>query len=370
LIDEHRFSLYWEAPEQGTCTMANLDSAQSTITHSAALSLEERGLLAPIVGDPTDTKARAEYNRWLEANGDKRIDFARALAAFVEELNQGPERSPMLSVDCAGYSRAWTNMLGYPLFRGIAGRYDNELWDVRDILFRYAKPALKITPEVIGADRHAIHASRFGGHASLPSDVPWPTCSGGSMNFLGQIALQEIALTQAARELPKSGWLSFFAYDEWGSVGAGASEDDPDTKVIYISENQELVWRDSPQDVLDRVGEVVTSRLIFTEAWDLPDESDFVVTKEDQARLQEGNRASQFNEIEGAKRDYSCHLLGYSRHFRTSDPSRSADWRNLLCLSSVEGLGWNWCDGEHLAIFVQAEALRNGHFNRAFGYAS
>jgi uncharacterized protein YwqG len=326
--------------------------------------MEERELLAPIVDNPTDVEARANYNAWLEQRGDRRLSFARGMAAFVEELNSA-DRCPLLFVEPSGYARAWTNMLGYPLFTAI--RAKENLWPLRDILFRYARPTLRITPESLGLDRSPIQSSRFGGRASLPADMPWPTCKAGSLRFLGQIALAEIACTQVARELPASGWLSFFARDEWGHVGI--SDDDQETQVIHIPAHQQLVWRDTPNDVLDGAGDTAPCRLIFTESWDFPDDSDFVVSEKDQERLKAGENWVN-REIFGSEHGYSCHLLGYARHYRTSDPSPSADWRNLLCLSSVDAAGWNWCDGEHLAIFIPKAGLQQQRFERIFGYAS
>jgi len=343
-------------------------SAHTTVLNSAAQSLEERALIGRIADNPTDALAREQYSRWLEQRSDRRLPFSQALAEFVGEFNAASEQCPILFSSASGLSRAWSDMLGYPLFRGIK-RHD-ELWNVKEIVFRYAKPTLKIIPELVAIGGVPLQGSRFGGQASLPPDLPWPTCSAGPLQFLGQIALGEISLTQVARELPSSGWLSFFAHDEWGSVGA--SSDDRDTQVIYVAGDQELVWRETPQEIVERLGSVAPPcRLIFTESWDFPDEKDLIVAEADQNRLTGGDKWIDLRgTVLGDEAQYSCHLLGYPRHFRTSDPSPSPDWRNLLCLSSIDSLCWNWCDGEHLAILIPNEQLEAHQFDRVFGYAS
>lgn len=64
------------------------------------------------------------------------------------------------------------------------------------------------------------------------------------------------------------------------------------------------------------------------------------------------------------------HLLGYSIHGRTTEPSPGADWLHLLCLSSDDNHNWSWCDGEHLAIFVHQANVADHSFAHVFGSAS
>ena len=187
--------------------------------------------------------------------------------------------------------------------------------------------------------------------------MPWPTCSLGPLDFLGQISLAEIALTQVARQLPSSGWLSFFAYAD-------------STRVFHFTDEQELVWQDTPQEVQDRSGDMTTCRLILTESWDFPASDDKNVSPSDQDLLKPGEDWIQLGDLMGVEHEYSCHLLGYSRHYRTWDPSPSPESRNLLCLSSVLSLGWNWCDGEHLVIFIPSEDLENQRFEKVSHFAS
>ena len=68
---------------------------------------------------------------------------------------------------------------------------------------------------------------------------------------------------------------------------------------------------------------------------------------------------------------FGNYLAGYSLHSRRiGDPSPGKEWRHLLCLKSDRNLGWSWCDGEHLAVYVHEEDLRNGSFSRIYGYSA
>jgi uncharacterized protein YwqG len=245
---------------------------------------------------------------------------------------------------------------------------------MRELVLRYAKPRLSITPQVLPTGEPPLHASRFGGLASLPAEMPWPEYSQGPLAFIGQISLREICHTQAGRYLPNSGWLLIFA-DSFGVYG-----EEGDTQVIYVPEDCELAWREPPRHVREGFGESESSppcRLIFTECWDLPpDDSDLMVSEADQQRLKDIKEASAATEdfemmtVLHSGMQQTCHLLGYARHYRTSDPSPGAEWQNLLCVGSVDSLGWNWCDGEHLAIFIHKDHLRSHDFSQVTGYAS
>lgn len=329
------------------------------LVDSEAKSPEERALIAAIVDDLTDVKARAQYDRWLEAKRDWRYFFTQELTAAVDQICHQSKRAWSFPFFPELESPAWINMLGYRLFHDI--QLFTEFWDLRDIFWRYATPMLNIDSVPADIDRLALTSSRCGGPPSLPADAPWPVCSKGPLSFVAQIALDEIQLTQAATSLPATGWLSFFALND----RVGGNWDDKDAQVMYFPGDAKLVWRESPNGIdLD-------DTLKFTESWDLPDEGDFVVTEHDRERLMRVERDT-FHDLDGVRKDWNCgsHLLGYSRHNSTSDPSPAADWRNLLCLWSDTNVGWNWCDGERLCYFIKQQDLQAHRFDRVFGYAS
>jgi uncharacterized protein YwqG len=317
------------------------------------------------VADITDIKARSEYDRWLEERRDWRYFFTQRLTSAVEQICHHAKRAWGFPFFPKLESPAWINILGYRLFHDI--QLFPEFWDLRDIFWRYATPMLDIDSESVEIDRVAITSSRFGGPASLPADAPWPTCSQGPLSFVAQIALEEIQITQAATSLPTNGWLSFFALND----RVGGNREDQDARVLYFPGDAKLDWRESPKDIDITHSLGHPCRLRFTESWDLPDEEDFVITEQDRERLEQIKRDHDLDDV---RKDWNngSHLLGYSRHNNTSDPSPASDWRNLLCLSSYSNpnLGWNWCDGERLCYFIKETDLRALRFDRVFGYAS
>src|SRR5580704_6659577 len=131
-------------------------------------------------------------------------------------------------------------------------------------------------------------------------------------------------------------------------------------------------------------GEILRAcRVTSSEALDLPDWSEDghayeSVTKEltrAAATLRKGGRrpapAFAWDELRPSRESFQHHLLGYSVHSRTSEPSPGKDWVHLLCLGSEdENVPWNWCDGEHLSIFVHEDDARDGTWRRVHGYAS
>jgi uncharacterized protein YwqG len=347
--------------------MTTTNLSTSTVVHSAACSLEERELIAAIVDNLTDLEARNRYEAWLTERNDPRASLASSLTRATEAvlLKDGGNQNPFLQdpfLRGEGYSESWCALLGLPFVQCVT--LHEEFRKAREIALRHARITLDIRSEAVAAESLTLLQSRFGGRAALPKDVPWPECDEGPLSFLGQISLKEIELTQAARLLPAGGWLSFFALGD--RVGAGA-EGLKDCQVFYAGPEAKVEYRDPPAGT-----ELSTDpcRLIFTEGFDLPDGQDFVVSEEDQSALKEINEWFDFDEYRNPWRKGDHHLFGYARHYRTSDPSPGANWVNLLCLGSSYGTGWNWCDGEHLAIFIEDVDLKQGRFDRVFGYAS
>jgi uncharacterized protein YwqG len=263
-------------------------------------------------------------------------------------------------------------MLGVPLIKGII---ELNLLDVKDAILHLARPIVTITTKRTKENLIPIGGNKFGGHPDLPVDVGWPRCTKGPLGFLGQIALQELQGTQVGRALPRDGLLSFFAYQNFhtgyqpGVVEAIAG----DTQVLYTPGSASLQHRKPPDDLNEDGNAILPAcRLVFCETWDLPDREDTLPRRyaADLRKLQKGGRGERLHDVRAKCHSFGHHLLGYSVHFRTSDPSRGPDWSHLLCLDSDDHLGWSWCDGEHLAVFVHEKDLRSGRFARIFGYAS
>jgi uncharacterized protein (TIGR02996 family) len=329
---------------------------------------EEYELISAIVADLRDEAAKLVYADWLEARGDPRSTFVRELVAATRSLGK---RTGL--PEYKDYPPAWANMLGVPLLEGIV---EFDLLAVKDVVLHLARPIVTIATEPIKESRLGVGGSKFGGHPDLPSSVDWPACEMGPLGFLGQIALQDLKHTQVAHALPKDGLLSFFAYQSYetghqpGVIGAAAG----DTCVLYAPASAQLKRRQPPPDLGEDGNEILPAcRLALRETWDLPDSQDTLprTYAADLKKLQKGKHGPRLDEVREKCHPFGHHLLGYAVHFRTlTDPSPGADWSHLLCLDSDDHLGWSWCDGEHLAVYVHEDDLRKGTFARIYGYAS
>jgi uncharacterized protein (TIGR02996 family) len=327
----------------------------------------EYGFISAIVSDLRDVSTKLIYADWLEEHGDPRSTYVRELVAAARSLTEHTKLP-----QAGSYPRAWTNMLGVPLLEGMI---EFGLVDVKDAVLRLARPIVTIATKPIKESLIAVGGSKFGGRPDLPTDVEWPACAEGPLGFLGQIALRDVKGTQVSRSLPDDGLLSFFAYQniDTGYQPGVVEQIASDTQVLYTSGSATLKRRKPPEDLDEESNGILPAcRLAFCETWDLPDREDRLPAAyaADMKKLQKGGRGEKLHDLREKCRPFGHHLLGYSVHFRTSDPSPGTDWPHLLCLDSDENLGWSWCDGEHLAVFVHEEDLRNGSFARIYGYAS
>lgn len=366
--------------------------AWSKSVESAVSSAVEYELFSAITRNLTDDDAKVRYADWLEEQNDHRAKFAREFVSVGSSLHTNSHLP-----DYSNAPHAWSNMLGLPLFDGII-KYG--LVDVKDHVLQLARPILAIKTAICDENTIPIGASKLGGRPDLPEDVEWPVCAesmrdeypagvDAKLGFLGQIALKDLALTQVGHWFPKDdGLLSIFVYQSDGYQPGAAARDTGDTIILYTPAAKVLQRRQPPDD-LQQYNEIFPAcQLTMSEAWDLPawcedewpDQYAGVMTSMIDAyaasrpKLARDESADQlFKRL--AKLRAKCnqsqhHLLGYSIHNRTNEPSPGPEWLHLLSLSSDPKLGWNWCDGEHLSIFVHQDDIGNYAFKRVFGYAS
>lgn len=337
------------------------------ILESAATLPEELALISAIVADLTDDTPKLIYSDWLDDRRDPRAEFVRDFVAATRSL-----KTTTKLPDSSAFPRAWTNMLGVSLIQGII---TENLTKVKESVLRVARPIVAIKTEPVEESLLAVGGSKFGGHPDLPSGVDWPRCKEGPLGFLGQIAVADLRNFQVAQSLPQDGLLSFFAYQSFETgYQPGVGELEGNTQILYSSASEKLKPHKPPEDVdAEANGILAACRLTLCETWDLPLSEDQVPAKEARA-LRRIMRDGGFNMLV-----YTClrpdsfghHLLGYSRHGRRSDdPSPGPDWVHLMCLGSDDNLGWSWCDGQDLAVFVHEDDLRNTTFKRIFAYAS
>src|SRR5438552_17825466 len=73
-------------------------------------------------------------------------------------------------------------------------------------LMALVRPSIRIKTHLAELDQVPVGVSRFGGVPDLPLEMEWP----GSLCFVGQINLREVASHDILGELPHTGWLYFF----------------------------------------------------------------------------------------------------------------------------------------------------------------
>jgi uncharacterized protein (TIGR02996 family) len=334
-----------------------------TKVETAASSAEEADFLAKIAADLGNHDQRLVYADWLEERGeDVKAIFVRQFVKATRTLE------PTTKVPIAeSLPKTWLDMLGVPIF---AGLIEYQLLHVKDIALRLARPvvAIKTTPTVEKQLR--VGESKFGGSPDLPMDVEWPRCEDHPLSFLGQLALSDLRLTQAGRHLPADGLLSFFAMTEPFQPPALPRADEPDDiRVFHYPSSTALVRRPLPQELVELQyppNDSRPCRVSLRETWDVPEATDTGIPELDQ-----GETNWQFsNLLRWSFYDNEHHLLGYSIHARTDNTAPGPDWRQLITFTSDDHLGWNWCDGEHLDVYIQEDDLRQHQFHRVYGYAS
>jgi uncharacterized protein (TIGR02996 family) len=165
---------------------------------------DEYGFLSAITTSLSDISARSSYADWLDSQGDNRSSFVRDLSKAIESISDNP-----VFPTSDGLERSWTNMLGLSLFEAIA---EFKLAEYLGPICRLARPMVTFETTIVEDDAIAVGGSKLGGLPDLPANVEWPKWSGGRLGFVGQFDLSELALTQATRELPDDGVLSFFSF--------------------------------------------------------------------------------------------------------------------------------------------------------------
>jgi hypothetical protein len=236
-----------------------------------------------------------------------------------------------------GLSEEWLELIGYRLAKAIAEAGVPEL---KGPAFRLARPALRMEPVAEAAKKIPIGASKIGGLPDLPPDVAWPTgdnCKAiynddtagveGLAGFLAQVNLEEIALTQAAKDLPKTGVLSFFCFQDM-------ENDRPDTigaRALLLPSPSRLLRKHAPKDLSQGNDAIPTERLYFEETLDLP-ESSFRGPWSDELK------PYRDSEVLGHFRRLNFdNVLGYARSTTGGDPTPDRQTRHLILLENSVG---------------------------------
>jgi len=272
----------------------------------------------------------------------------------------------------------------------VSGISKLKLDKIQDKIFELARPMIGLNTKTVKDATIPIGATKLGGLPDLPKDAKWPLFTGKPMAFLGQFALADLHGKTAAAELSTDGILYVFAYQSDGD-GPGCFAEGGDTVIIKSASTQGLERRKAPADIDESNDTSPSCLLEMHESYDIPDwygdpdeiPEEFYNQMEDlrdayNAAIGDSDRDETDGQLSdklwelrsGLNKKFDHHLFGYSFHSRTTEPSPGADWVHILCLGSDSKLGWNWCDGENLAIFVKEDSLKDDSFKEVFGYAS
>jgi uncharacterized protein (TIGR02996 family) len=293
----------------------------------------ERERLAAVVANLSDDAPRLVYADWLEERGDDRARFLRAFVEASRSMN--PSDFPRAK----GLPEQWLELIGFRLLERAASAGSPEL---KVPLLRLARPALRMKQGPAGGRKIPVGASKVGGLPDLPPGFPWPPggdChaiynddTGGTdrlAGFLAQVNFAEVAHTQAARDLPESGVLSFFCFQD-------IENDNPDAigaKAVFFPDPAGLVRTQPPKELTKGNGVMPSHRLTFEETLDLPEAHSGPWSGEltpdpdkDYDAVLDHFRTLNFE-----------NMLGYGRSTSGGDPTPSKESRHLILLENAAG---------------------------------
>jgi uncharacterized protein (TIGR02996 family) len=295
---------------------------------------KEHEWLAKVVASLLNDELKLVYADWLEELGDKRAKFLRNYVAALRSMQSSDFPRPR------GLPEEWLELIGFRLTEQAAHAGFPEL---KEPMLRLARPALRMSKCQSTDKKIPVGASKIGGLPDLPRAFPWPKgddCRAiynsdtrgvdRLAGFLGQVNLSDIAHTQTARDLPKSGVLSFFCFQD-------IENDDPDViraKAVLFREVKNLSRKEPPMKLSEGNQVIPPSRLKLEETLDLPEQSfDGPWTDElkphpdiDYSAVLDHFRSLNFE-----------NLLGYARSTTGGDPTPSKDWRHLILLENSVG---------------------------------
>jgi uncharacterized protein (TIGR02996 family) len=340
----------------GGCCAWSFDQGGATVGTSkpvtGKLLAGERAWLTTIVTNLSDDTAKLVYADWLEERGDDRSQFLRAFVKATRSMD--PSDFP----PAGRLPEEWLELIGYRLLKRVA---DAGFPELRDRVLRLARPALRMMKDPADEREIPLGASKIGGLPDLPPGCPWPPggdChaiynddTGGTdrlAGFMAQVNFAEIAETQAARDLPREGVLSFFCFQD-------IENDRPDAigaKAVYFPDPCGLVRTSPPNELTEGNGVIPAQRLTFAETLDLPEGYDGPWSHE-----LKPDPDADYDEVLNHFRELNFeNILGYARATSGGDPTPSRQSRHLIVLENAAGC--------RLHIQISQDDLADRRFDR------
>ncbi len=296
-----------------------------------------------------------EYAAWLREQGSPRAEFLEGYRRALQSWNVAEFPDP------ASMPEPWLEVIGHRIVRRLA---DRGLSRFSDLVCRLARPALRIVTNAGNDEQMPVGCSKFGGFPDLPPEFAWPNgdhCraiynldTAGEQRlagFLGQINLDELADSAAARLLPDSGLLSFFGFQD-------LENDNPDMIGVmaqWFPDRSSLVRREPPTELTQGNGCFAPAEIEFQEFLDLPSGSG--PWKNDLHELDEtDHEAFRFGTWENI-----YNVLGYAVGTSADDPTPDKQSRHLIFIKGSELSDWLWPD---MHIQIDVDDLRQRAFDR------
>ncbi len=288
-----------------------------------------------MVDNLADDNTKLVYADWLEEQGDSaRAKFLRQFVVAVKTMNASDFPTPKPK-----FKAEWLELIGHRLLDWLVGI---EVPELKLPWLKHARPALRMNKKPVKDAKLAVGTSKIGGSPDLPKGYAWPKgkeCKAiynddtkgveAIAGFLAQVNFAELAHTQATRDLPKQGLLSFFAFQD-------IEHDNPDVigaKAIWFPDPTRFVRTEPPGVLTEGNREVSPERLTFEETLDLP-ECDSSPWSGELKPDEEADYSFAFDEFRDGNFE---NALGYGRATTGDDPTPDKKHRHLIMLTNSVG---------------------------------
>jgi hypothetical protein len=291
----------------------------------------EREWLTKIKNNILDYNILEKYSIWLTTQHSKRGKFVLELSKVLKLKDL-----KYISSDI-GINSEWREIIGYDLIVSmIENNCVNEVNQIKS-LFR---PSFRLT-SYSSKKPIGIGSSKIGGRPDLPLNFKWPTGNDCKAifndstfgekrlaGFLGQINFSNLYTEDHPFEMPSSGLLSFFCFQD-------AENDNPDkvgVGAFYFSNVEKLQRLAPPTQLTEGNTELEEFALHLIETYDLPENYDSPWSKD--YPFDPDDFEPFFNYIRDTNFE---NLLGYARATSGGDPTIDKEHQHLILLTNASG---------------------------------
>jgi len=258
-------------------------------------------------------------------------------------------------------------------------------------LLAIMRNSIRLKTQAVDEATLAVGASKLGGLPDLASGTAWPQWKGTPMAFIAQIKLADAHPYDTEGALPATGMLSFF-YDATQQTFGGDPADRGGWAVLSIQEGAALQRQTAPT-ALPAEARFHACAVTFSNEMTAPQEPatdapNLTWSNDDQTKYEafleqltsSADRAQPHNRLLGHPDTIQddmrgqCALVtnGINVETDANDP-RAADlmkgalnWRLLLQVDSDASAGMQWASSGMVYYWIEADALKAGHFDNTW----